>query len=137
MHDMAVLGRQFRPRHVPVKRGGLEQHGFCGRAGDAHRLLAGHRHRRAAAGDLQAHELRRLEEEAIDGIDEESREVHIAGGITFGERVIGILGSRGSLDHRHAVPVGIHLLGEHHGQRRMRALAHLGMRNDCRYRIVG
>ena len=99
-------------------------------------MLTSRRHGGAAAGDLQAHHLGGGQKDAIDRIDKECREVDIAGRVALGERVIGVFSVRRRFDHGDMIPVGVHLLGQHHGQRRVHALAHFGMRDNRSHCVI-
>ena len=80
--------------------------------------------------------MRGSKEETVDCVHEEGRKIHIAGRKAFSECVVCVLVVRRRLEHRDVVPVCVHLFGEHHGQGRVHALAHFGMRNNGRHRVV-
>ena len=135
--DDAVGGGELACAHLPTPSGGLDQHRAGGGADDAQADLAGEAHRRGAARDLQVGEARGLAEGGVDGAVEKGRQSPALQDPALGQEAVGeCLVARRPLG-AHARPVGVELLGQHHGERGVRALAHVDVRHIDRDRVVG
>ena len=137
MGDHAVGGCDFPSRDLPFARCRRDQHFAGGCAGGAHRSLAGGAHRITAAGELQTHGLRQFQDPASDGRFEQGRDLEIGSEKIAGDRIGDILHVRRRLENSHLVPVRVHLVGQHLGERGIDALSHFGVRDDGGDDIVG
>ena len=100
VHHQARLGVQFAERHLPAIGGRLHQHGAHG-------------------GGLQPHLVPIAADRAAAIGHHHAAENRIAENLRLDRRICG----------RHPRPVGVHLLGKHHGEPGRGALPHFGDRN--------
>ncbi len=133
----ARLGLDLAFRHLPRLGRRGDQHGTPRGAEPPHALDAGEAHRHRAAGQLQLGELGDPPHAGLDGAFGGPGVASLPEQIAASERVVdeGEIGRR--LLDAHLRPVSVELFGQHHRQRRVDALAHLGMRHDHRHAVVG
>ena len=135
--DDAVGGGKLARAHLPTPRGGLDQHRAGGSTDDTQADLAGEAHRRGAARDLQVGEACGLAEGSVDGAVEKGRQPPALQDPALGQEAVGESLIARRPFGAHARPVGVELLGQHHGERGVRALAHVDVRHIDRDGVVG
>ena len=133
---MAVSCLEFFDRYLPLFGRFLEQHRAGGGTGHTHCQLSRGFDRGAAACDLQRDGLCRPEKEPIDRVDQPARKINIACREPASESVICVLFVRRCFEYFYRCPVCIEFVCQHHRERRVRTLAHLGVRDDGRDGII-
>ena len=76
------------------------------------------------------------QEETVDGVDQPGWKIYVASGVTFGKRIVRKLLVRRRFHEFDQVPVSVHFVGKHHGERSVHALTHIGMRDDGRHPVI-
>ena len=123
----------LRCAHAELLCGSGDDHLARGRSGDAHAVVAGAAHRQRSARDLKAGEAGETIRAVVEAALERSGDAD-EGAADVGVRV-GI--ERRRLLDAHEIPIRIHFFRRHHRQRRLRALAHLAVRDEDRDDVVG
>ena len=135
MVHVAQLRRTFVRSHTPAGCGTLDKHLSCRGARGAHAKFTGETHRRTAAGDLHIHQFRNLYGADTNQAFEKAWHAEFTGEalnyIAIGEQI-----DRRRLFDIDQLPIGIELIGSHHGQRGVHALSHFGMGHVDGDRIV-
>ena len=134
MGHARVGDRAFGRADAELRGGGPQQHLARRGAGDAHAVVSGAAHRHRSAGDLQSKPAREAVGAVVETALEWTRHVVDERAHDVGVR---IRIERRRFLHAHEVPVGVHLLRGHHGERGLRALTHLAVRDEDRDDVVG
>ena len=135
--DMRTFGAQLARRHVPCLRRGFDNHLACCRTGNPHAALSCQANGCRTARNLNFHPLGKGEKNAVHSTIQKSRDRRFARQIFPRESIVRKVFMRGRFLKSNAVPVSIHLIGQHLGQRCRSALPHFRMRCDRRDQIIG
>ena len=135
VHDTRALRAAFRRTDAELPGRGREEHLLGGRTGNPHAELARAADCRGATGDLEAEPAGDAVAAVVHAAREGCRDVVAAEGAH--DITVRVLIPCRRFLHPDEAPVGLHVLGRHHGESGQRPLPHLAVRDEDGDDVVG
>ena len=132
VHHRTVRRGQLRFGHLPGTRCRLNHHVAGSRAGHTHTRNTRCANAQATAGDLLHQCFCCLMHCSVYGCHQSSGYLCACQQVSFAKRAVGVFVFGRSLHKADVCPIGIHFIGQHLGQHRLRALTHFTVRYDGR-----